>query len=122
MDKQRKLARRRARRGFHVRRMLKLHAKRPRLSVFRSLKHISAQVIDDDRGVTIAAASTMQKDVAEGLSSTSNKSAAERVGQLLAERAQAAGVKQVAFDRGTLKYHGCVAVLADAARKGGLEF
>lgn len=92
------------------------------MTVFRSGRHISAQVIDDSTGRTLAAASTLQKDVAEGLGSTCNKQAAERVGQIVGERAKAAGVEKVAFDRGHYKYHGRVAALADAARKAGLQF
>ena len=92
---------------------------RPRLAVFRSNKHISAQVIDDRAGVTLAAASTYEKDLA---GATGNKEAAAKVGQLVAERAKAAGVTAVVFDRGGNLYHGRVAAVADAAREGGLEF
>lgn len=112
---------RRRRRG-HVRRIVRGTAERPRLTVFRSGKHISAQVIDDEAGRTLAAASTLQKEVAEGLSSTSNKQAAEKVGELVGKRALEAGVQKVAFDRGHYRYHGRVAALADAARKAGLQF
>ena len=91
---------------------------RPRLSVFRSNRHIYAQVIDDKTGHTIAAASTLEKDVQGGCT----KQGAAAVGRLVAERALAKGVKKVAFDRGPYKYHGRVKALAEAAREAGLEF
>ena len=93
---------------------------RSRLSVFRSSKHIYAQVIDDSRGVTLAAASTLDKAL-KGRTGADVKSAAE-VGKLIAERALAAGVKDVVFDRGGYKYHGRLKALAAAAREGGLSF
>ncbi len=93
-----------------------------RLSVFRSSKHIYAQVIDDDRGVTMAAASTLDKSLRDALKSGADKQAAVAVGKLVAERATAAGVKEVVFDRGSYLYHGRVQALADAAREGGLKF
>jgi large subunit ribosomal protein L18 len=93
-----------------------------RLSVFRSSKHIYAQVIDDDRGVTMAAASTLDKSLRDALKSGADKQAAVAVGKLVAERATAAGVKEVVFDRGGYLYHGRVQALADAAREGGLKF
>jgi large subunit ribosomal protein L18 len=93
---------------------------RPRLSVFRSSKHIYAQVIDDTKGETLASASSVEKD-ARGKTGA-NVDAAKAVGKRIAERAVAAGVKQVAFDRAGYKYHGRVKALADAAREGGLEF
>jgi large subunit ribosomal protein L18 len=92
---------------------------RPRLSVFRSAKHISAQVIDDSTGTTVASATTLQAGVADG---TTGIAAATEVGRILAERARDAGVVAVVFDRGGYKYHGRVAALADAARDAGLEF
>ena len=92
---------------------------RPRLSVFRSNGHIVAQVIDDQSGRTLAAASSMEKDLRSG--PTSNKTAAAAVGRALAERARAAGVSRVVFDRGGFLYHGRVAAVADAAREEGLE-
>lgn len=95
---------------------------RPRLSVFRSGKQIYAQVIDDLNGVTLAAASTMDKDLKSKLKSGSNKEAATEVGKLVAERAKKAGVSKVVFDRGSYIYHGRVKALADGARDGGLEF
>lgn len=93
---------------------------RPRLSVFRSGKHIYAQVIDDRKGVTLAAASSL--DEALTVKTGANKDAATAVGKLIAERAIAAGVKTVVFDRGGYQYHGRVAALATAAREGGLSF
>ena len=93
---------------------------RPRLSVFRSGKHIYAQVIDDRQGVTLAAASSL--DEALKVKTGANKDAATQVGKLIAERAIAAGVKTVVFDRGGYMYHGRVAALANAAREGGLSF
>ncbi|MEQ1611458.1 MAG: 50S ribosomal protein L18 [Hyphomicrobiaceae bacterium] len=111
------------RRKAKVRRNLKLVANgRPRLSVHRSSKHIYAQVIDDKLGVTVAAASTMEKDLRTGLKTGADKSAAAAVGKLVAERAALAGIKQVVFDRGQYIYHGRVKALADAAREGGLDF
>jgi large subunit ribosomal protein L18 len=111
----------RIRRHGRVRRKVRGSATRPRLAIFRSTKHISAQVIDDYSGRTLAAASTVEADVkAQGYSG--NLDAATRVGQLLGERAKAAGVSQVVFDRGGFQYHGRVAAVADAAREAGLEF
>jgi large subunit ribosomal protein L18 len=99
---------------------LTTHGTRPRLSVFRSGKHIYAQVIDDTRAVTVASASTNEKDAKDGKSY--NVAAASGVGKKIAERAKAAGVTQVMFDRGGYIYHGRIKALADAAREGGLEF
>lgn len=96
--------------------------KRPRLSVFRSGRHIYAQVIDDEQGRTLAAASTLEKDLRGRLKTGADRAAAAEVGKLLAERAKAAGVSAVVFDRGGYLYHGRVKALADAAREGGLEF
>jgi len=95
---------------------------RPRLSVFRSSKHIYAQVIDDAAGATVAAASSLEKDLKGSLKTGADKEAAASVGKLIAERAKAAGVEQVVFDRGSYLYHGRVKALADAAREGGLNF
>ena len=95
---------------------------RPRLSVFRSGKHIYAQVIDDRKGLTLAAASSLDKDVKGKLKTGADKGAATEVGKLIAQRAVAAGVKEVVFDRGGYMYHGRVAALANAAREGGLSF
>ncbi len=95
---------------------------RPRLSVFRSGKHIYAQVIDDRKGATLAAASSLDEDVKGKLKTGADKAAATEVGKLVAERAKAAGVDKVVFDRGSYLYHGRVKALADAAREGGLNF
>ena len=95
---------------------------RARLSVFRSSRHIYAQIIDDAAGTTLAAASTVDKGLKTSLKTTANIEAAKAVGKLIAERAVAKGIKEVAFDRGGYKYHGRVKALADAAREGGLEF
>ena len=95
---------------------------RPRLSVFRSSRHIYVQVIDDVAGRTLAAASTMDKALRPELKTGADKDAAKRVGQLVAERAKAAGVSSVVFDRGGYRYHGRVQALAEGAREGGLDF
>jgi len=95
---------------------------RPRLSVHRSGKNIYAQVIDDSVGKTLAAASTLDKSLRESLKTGADKSAATAVGKLIAERALAAGVTEVVFDRGAYLYHGRVQALAEAAREGGLSF
>jgi len=95
---------------------------RPRLSVFRSGRHIYAQVIDDAQGRTLAAASSLEKEMREGLRTGADKQAAAVVGKKVAERALAAGVTKVVFDRGPYLYHGRVKALADAAREGGLSF
>ena len=95
---------------------------RPRLSVFRSSKHIYAQVIDDEAGRTLAAASSLDKALRGELKTGADRAAAEQVGRLVAERAKAAGVETVVFDRGGYRYHGRVKSLADAARAGGLVF
>jgi large subunit ribosomal protein L18 len=95
---------------------------RPRLSVFRSSKQIYAQIIDDEKGQTLVAASSIEKPNRESLKTGANIEAAKVVGKLLAERAVAKGVKEVVFDRGAYIYHGRVKALADGAREGGLEF
>ena len=95
---------------------------RPRLSVFRSSKHIYVQVIDDTDGRTVAAASTVDKSLRDKVKKGGDKAAAAEVGKLVAERALAAGVKEVVLDRGSYLYHGRVKALADAAREGGLSF
>jgi large subunit ribosomal protein L18 len=110
----------RLRRHRRVRKKVTGTAERPRLVVFRSNKHIYAQVIDDVAGRTVAAASTTEQSVRGGSSGTGNISAAKTVGQLVAERAKAAGVSTVVFDRGGNRYHGRVAAVADAAREAGL--
>ena len=110
----------RARRHFRIRKTLSGTPETPRLVVHRSSRHMSAQVIDDTAGHTLVAASTMEADVRamEG----DKKARGAKVGQLIAERAKAAGIESVVFDRAGYKYHGRVAALADAAREGGLKF
>jgi large subunit ribosomal protein L18 len=110
----------RLRRHRRVRRRVRGTPERPRLAVHRSNRNIVAQVIDDTVGRTLAAAATTEADLRGG--STGNKEAASKVGRLVAERAKAAGVTRVVFDRGGFLYHGRVAALADAAREAGLEF
>jgi len=111
------------RRASRVRRQIKsVSGSRPRLSVFRSSKNIHAQIIDDARGITLASASTLEKDIRKDLRTGADKEAATVIGKLLAERAVKAGVAEVVFDRGRYLYHGRVKALADAAREGGLKF
>lgn len=114
-----------ARRTTSVRRKVKLAAGtrgRTRLSVFRSSKHIHAQLIDDLKGETLAAASSLEKSMREKGKTGANIEAAKAVGKLIAERAKEKGIKDVVFDRGGYMYHGRVKALADAAREGGLNF
>jgi large subunit ribosomal protein L18 len=111
----------RARRHYRVRKKVSGTPERPRLAVFRSNRHVVAQVIDDTSGRTLAAASSLEATV-RGVSPGGNRAAAAAVGKLVAERAKTAGVSRVAFDRGGFMYHGRVAALADAAREAGLEF
>lgn len=120
MDRNKSKWTRRERRHKRVRGKAVGTPERPRLCVYRSLNHIYAQVIDDLAGRTLAAASTMDKDL--GVSASGNQDAALKVGEKIAERAKAAGVSQVVFDRGGFMYHGRVKALADGARKGGLSF
>lgn len=111
------------RRAQRVRAKLRKVAEgKPRLSVARSHKNISAQIIDDEKGLTVAAASTLEKDLREQLKATSDVAAAQKIGELIAERAKQAGVEDVVFDRGGYMFHGRVKALADAAREGGLKF
>ena len=117
MDKKTARLRRAKKTRAHIRRLGV-----PRLTVHRSGHHIYAQVIAAEGGSVIAAASTLQKDLRRDLSSTSNKEAAKAVGKAVAEKAVAAGISDVAFDRSGYRYHGRVAELADAAREGGLKF
>ena len=109
------------RRAVHtrIRRRVRGNGERPRLAIFRSLNHIYAQVIDDERAVTIASASTVEKDLRG--TSGGNIEAAQRVGRAIAERAIAAGVEQVVFDRGGFRFHGRIKALTDAARAAGLN-
>jgi large subunit ribosomal protein L18 len=111
--------RRRERLRFQLRRKA---GGRLRLSIFRSSKHIYAQVIDDSEGRTLAAASSLDEGLRKDLKTGADKDAAAAVGKLVAERALAAGIKQVVFDRGSYIYHGRVRALAEAAREGGLDF
>ncbi|HYN34185.1 MAG TPA: 50S ribosomal protein L18 [Ilumatobacteraceae bacterium] len=111
----------RIRRHRRVRKKIHGTAARPRMAVFRSNKHLSVQVIDDDAGTTLASASTNEADLRSAGTGASVEAAA-RVGQLIAERAKAAGVDKVVFDRGGFAYHGRIAAVASAAREAGLEF
>lgn len=122
MNHEKTIGRQRQRRRYRVRKRLKGTAERPRLCVFRSHQHVYAQVIDDDAGRTLASASSRDKDLRGDLSYGGNCQAAEQVGKKLAERALAAGVKQVCFDRREYKFHGRVAALAKGAREAGLAF
>jgi len=111
------------RRAQRVRAKLRKQANgRPRLSVVRSSKNIAVQVIDDERGITLAAASTQEKDFRAGKSSGATAEAATQIGKLIAERAVKAGIEEVVFDRGGYIFHGRIKALADAAREGGLKF
>lgn len=110
----------RAKKHYRIRKNINGTAECPRLAVFRSAKHIYAQIIDDNEGVTLVAASTLDASLKDAYGG--NCEAAKNVGKLLAEKAMEKGIKQVVFDRGGLLYHGRVAALADGAREGGLEF
>jgi large subunit ribosomal protein L18 len=122
MDQQKTKHRRQLRRSRHVRSHVRGTAERPRLTVFRSSKHIYVQLIDDLTGVTLAAASSKTKDVASGLPYGGNIKGSVVVGKKIAEVALAKGITKVAFDRGHYRYHGRIKALADAAREGGLKF
>ena len=122
MDKRKYVGSKRLRRRRHVRNKLRGTSDRPRLSVERSLKHIGCQIIDDSTGRTLASASTKDKSLGSDVKYGGNNEAAALVGKAVAEKAIAAGVKQVRLDRGHCKYHGRVAALADAAREAGLSF
>jgi len=122
MDSQKIKHRRQLRRRHHVRKSVVGSAERPRLSVFRSSKHIYAQLIDDLNGVTLGSASTAGKEVAKDLPYGGNIKGAKAVGLKIAEIAKTKGVLKVAFDRGHYRYHGRIKALADAAREGGLQF
>ncbi len=113
---------RRERRQGRVRAKISGTAERPRLNVFRSSRHIFAQLIDDTKGYTVAAASTLDDEVRTNAKQWDKKAEAKQVGKLLAQRALAKGLKQVVFDRGGYQYHGRVKSLADGSREGGLEF
>jgi len=122
MDHSKQLVQQRQRRAFRVRKRTRGTPDRPRLSVVRSHKHISVQIVDDQAGKTLAAASTQDKQLSGKLKSGANQDAAQAVGKAIAERAIAAGIKAVCFDRGPYRYHGRIAALANAAREGGLSF
>jgi len=122
MKAQKQLNMSRWRRTNRVRRHMHGSPERPRLAVFRSNGHLYCQVIDDDSGKTLASASTRDKDLREQIKQGGNCDAAKMIGTVIAERAKAAGVTQVQFDRGKYRYHGRVAELATAARAGGLGF
>lgn len=118
-----RLAKQQQRRRFRVRNQVVRNAHgRPRLSVFRSNRHMYAQIIDDVAGKTLVSASTVDAAISGPGGVGGNTDAATKVGQLIAERAKSAGVTQVVFDRGGFRYHGRVAALADAAREAGLDF
>ena len=112
----------RATRHRRIRRVVRGVSERPRLVVFRSTKHIYAQVVDDERGVTVAAAGSLSPELKDTLRTGGNVAAAKAVGELIARKAKAGGVAAVVFDRGGYKYHGRVKALADAARAAGLAF
>lgn len=115
-------AERRAIRHRRIRRVVRGTASRPRLVVFRSLRHIYAQLVDDERGVTLVAASSLSPELRGQLASGGNIAAARAVGELIAHRARVRGIQQVVFDRAGYKYHGRVRALAEAARAAGLVF
>ena len=122
MDHHKAIEKQRLRRRHHVRKHVIGTSERPRLSVFRSSKHIYAQVVNDDNGTTLASASTLDPEVRRDLAYGGNKAAATIVGKLVAERAKSAGIDKICFDRRSYKYHGRVQALADAAREAGLQF
>lgn len=105
-----------------IRKKISGTAERPRLSVYRSLNNIYAQIIDDAKGATLVAASTLEKDIKGTEGHKGNIDAAKKVGQLIAKKAMAAGVKKVVFDRSGYRYHGSIKALAEGSREGGLEF
>ena len=121
-NKQKSIQKKRIRRQQHVRNRTRGNAECPRMSVQRTLKHVGCQLIDDESGKTLVSASSLDKDLREQISYGGNCTAAQIVGKAVAERALAAGIQQVRFDRGASKYHGRVAALADAAREVGLKF
>ena len=122
MNKQKEIGLRQQRRKFSVRNRLRGDAQRPRMSVFRSCTHVACQLIDDTTGTTLVSASTRDKELRDQIKYGGNCDAAKMIGQKVAEKALAAGIKAVRFDRGSYKYHGRVAALADAARAAGLSF
>lgn len=122
MDKNKKLNQQRKRRRNHVRNKLRGSAEHPRLSVHRSLKHFSCQVVDDHAGKTLASASTRERAVSDDINNAGNCDAAALVGKAIAQRASAVGITSVKLDRGHNRFHGRVKAFAEAAREGGLEF
>jgi len=122
MNHQKQIGLQRQRRTWRVRKRIRGTQDRPRLCVIRSLKHTYVQLIDDSKGSTLAAAGTTEADLKGQLKNGGNKAAAEAIGRAIAERALKAGIKQVCFDRGSAKYHGRIAAVAEAARKAGLSF
>jgi large subunit ribosomal protein L18 len=122
VDKNKYLGGQRQRRTFRVRKRTRGTTERPRLTIFRSHRNLACQIIDDATGKTLVSAGTQEKDLRSSVKYGGNKAAAEAIGKTIAERALAAGIKQVCFDRGHYLYHGRVAALADAARKAGLSF
>ncbi|MEC7408436.1 MAG: 50S ribosomal protein L18 [Planctomycetota bacterium] len=122
MDKNKQIQKRRQRRRFQVRSKVRGSASQPRLCVFRSLKHFSCQLVDDDAGKTLASASTRDKALKDQFTTTGNCDAAALVGKAIAEKASASGIQTVKFDRGHNRFHGRVKSFAEAAREGGLQF
>jgi len=112
----------RIRRHFRLRKKISGTPERPRLAVFRSEKHIYVQLIDDTRGNTLCASSTISSDLKDSLEKTWNKDAAKKIGEDIAKKAKEAGIERVVFDRGGFKYHGRIKALADGAREAGLKF
>lgn len=110
------------RRHDRIRKKVSGTSEKPRLSVYRSLNNIYAQIIDDTKGVTLAAASTLDKEIKGSEGHKGNVEAAKKVGQLVAKKASAAGIKKVVFDRSGYRYHGSIKALAEGSREGGLEF
>jgi large subunit ribosomal protein L18 len=121
MQHAKRIGRQRKRRAFRVRNKLKRNSTRPRLNVFRSHKHFAVQIIDDESGKTLAAASTVEKALKEQIRYGGNKAAAALVGKVIAGRALEKGIQEVALDRREYRYHGRLAAMADAAREAGLK-
>ena len=122
MNKNKFLNKQRERRAFHTRNRLRGNSNAPRMCVTRSHNNIYCQIIDDEAGKTLVAVGTQSKDLRESIGYGGNADAASKIGSAVAEKALAAGIKKVKFDRGANKYHGRLAALADAAREAGLEF
>lgn len=113
---------RRNRRSMHTKRIIRGSAMKPRLSVFRSNKHLLAQIIDDETGVTLVGIGTMSKTLKNTAHNRKGREAAQQIGKILADEAKKKKIESVVFDRGHYKYHGVIAALADAAREAGLKF